>query len=81
VAVGKSGAPDLPRWSSITAEHIRPAITAAVDAATAELDAIEVRVPRVPRGDGGGGVGRKGSRRLQSLFQKQRQTVLSLYEC
>ena len=37
------GAPDLPKWSSITHEHIRPAITAAVDAATAEIDAIEVR--------------------------------------
>lgn len=41
--VAGGGSPDLPKWSSITAEHIRPAITAAVDAATAEIDAIEVR--------------------------------------
>ena len=28
----KAGAaPDLPKWSSITAEHVRPAITAAVE--------------------------------------------------
>ena len=34
--------PDLPKWSSITAEHVKPAITAAVAAANAEIDAIEV---------------------------------------
>jgi oligopeptidase A len=33
--------PDLPKWSSITPEHVRPAITAAVAAANAEIDAIE----------------------------------------
>ena len=33
--------PDLPKWSSITPEHVRPAITDAVAAANAEIDAIE----------------------------------------
>ena len=37
-------APDLPKWSSITAEHVKPAITAAVAAANAEIDAIEKRL-------------------------------------
>lgn len=45
--VAGGAAPDLPKWSSITAEHIRPAITAAVEAATAEIDALEVRKGRV----------------------------------
>ena len=33
--------PDLPKWSSITPEHVRPAISDAVAAANAEIDAIE----------------------------------------
>ena len=37
-------APDLPTWSSITAEHVKPAITAALAAANAEIDAIEKRL-------------------------------------
>lgn len=40
--------PDLPKWSSITAEHVKPAITAAVAAANAEIDAIEVSGAREP---------------------------------
>ena len=34
-------APDLPKWSSITPEHVKPAIMAAVDKVNAEIDAIE----------------------------------------
>jgi oligopeptidase A len=45
-AAGASAAPDLPKWSSITPEHIRPAIAGAVEAATAEIDTIEVRRAR-----------------------------------
>ena len=37
-------APDLPKWSSIKDEHVKPAITAAVAAANAEIDAIEKRL-------------------------------------
>lgn len=45
----KAGAaPDLPKWSSITAEHVRPAITAAVEAANAEIDAIEAKLTETP---------------------------------
>ena len=39
-----SDAPDLPKWSSITPEHVKPAIMAAVDKVNAEIDAIEAEL-------------------------------------
>ena len=42
-----SDAPDLPKWSSITPEHVKPAIMAAVDKVNAEIDAIEAEGGKV----------------------------------
>lgn len=41
-----SDAPDLPKWSSITPEHVKPAIMAAVDKVNAEIDAIEAELTK-----------------------------------
>ena len=44
----QSSAPDLPRWNSITPEHVRPAIDAAVAEVTREIDAIEAALLENP---------------------------------
>ena len=44
LSASSKDAPDLPRWQSITAEHVRPAITDAVKAVNLEIDAIEKKL-------------------------------------